>query len=606
MKLIIEDDEGRKTVVPLVREDVEITIGRQEGNTIRLTERNVSRRHAKLCRKNGTVSVEDLGSYNGVKVNGDRIQGVYQIKEGDLVQIGDYDLAVQSEEQKHEQKHAPSAATAPLPQVSDEAATIQSEVPEGEDAAPPAPAKKHDSTSVISGHAVRSARPARKIVDIPAESAPRLLLTTTELSGREYACIRSELKIGRTDDNDIAIDHRSISRNHCKVVREDNGEWKVLDLQSANGVKVNGEVYAESALKPGDILELGHLRFKFLAAGEEASSTPETTSLDGAKRAKGGNSKIALIAGIAAAVLVVGGGATWYFVLRKPAVVAANPPKPEDPKPTDTKLAEPKATDPKPTPETKPETKPAPDPKAADPKGEELPVPAALPTAIDQKLAKTFEKGQELFKQGKFADAEKRFARCKDYMVEGAAEWLEKTRAEMEHERMLGEAQKKFTASDLAGARQHVESIPDESFFGAKAKALKGQIAAAEEKRARAEEAAQAKLKEQQEKQAKNAAGKASQVTEVHQQGLALLKERKYKEAIGFFQKAVELDPTFAEGHLYLGISFANSGDSRKGAWHYEEFVHLAPDHKSAPQAIEILRQFFAGSPGVKPRYPLP
>jgi len=35
MKLIIEDDEGRKTVVPLVRD--EITIGRQEGNTIRLT-----------------------------------------------------------------------------------------------------------------------------------------------------------------------------------------------------------------------------------------------------------------------------------------------------------------------------------------------------------------------------------------------------------------------------------------------------------------------------------------------------------------------------------------------------------------------------------------
>ena len=40
MKLIIEDDEGRKTVVPFARD--EITIGRQEGNTIRLTERNVS------------------------------------------------------------------------------------------------------------------------------------------------------------------------------------------------------------------------------------------------------------------------------------------------------------------------------------------------------------------------------------------------------------------------------------------------------------------------------------------------------------------------------------------------------------------------------------
>src|SRR5690242_1976040 len=95
MKLIIEDDEGRKTVVPFVRE--EITIGRQEGNTIRLTERNVSRRHARLLRQNGHVVVEDLGSYNGIKINGERIQGQTAINDGDLIQIGDYDLAIQTE-----------------------------------------------------------------------------------------------------------------------------------------------------------------------------------------------------------------------------------------------------------------------------------------------------------------------------------------------------------------------------------------------------------------------------------------------------------------------------------------------------------------------------
>src|SRR6187549_2723902 len=95
MKLIIEDDEGRKTVVPFVRE--EITIGRQEGNTIRLTERNVSRRHARLMRQNGHVVVEDLGSSNGTRINGERISGQSSVKDGDLIQIGDYDLALQSD-----------------------------------------------------------------------------------------------------------------------------------------------------------------------------------------------------------------------------------------------------------------------------------------------------------------------------------------------------------------------------------------------------------------------------------------------------------------------------------------------------------------------------
>src|SRR5437773_2546983 len=91
-KLIIEDDEGKTTVVPLIRD--EITIGRKEGNTIRLTERNVSRKHAKLLKQNGTIFIEDLTSYNGIKVNGDRIAGRAPVNEGDRIQIGDYQLAL--------------------------------------------------------------------------------------------------------------------------------------------------------------------------------------------------------------------------------------------------------------------------------------------------------------------------------------------------------------------------------------------------------------------------------------------------------------------------------------------------------------------------------
>ncbi len=152
MKLIIEDDEGRKTVVPFVRD--EITIGRQEGNTIRLTERNVSRRHARLLRQNGSILVEDLGSYNGIRINGDRIQGQVQVNEGDLIQIGDYDLAVQreadalaaaKEHDKTQELEAlprngastaatvklPEGATVPsLPQISETGQTLGGDEPE--------------------------------------------------------------------------------------------------------------------------------------------------------------------------------------------------------------------------------------------------------------------------------------------------------------------------------------------------------------------------------------------------------------------------------------------------------------------------------------------
>src|SRR3954462_11479216 len=94
-KLVIQDDEGKTTVVPLIRD--EITIGRKEGNTIRLTERNVSRRHARIVRQNGSVQVEDLDSYNGVRVNGTRIQGRMSVNESDRIQIGDYLLELKVE-----------------------------------------------------------------------------------------------------------------------------------------------------------------------------------------------------------------------------------------------------------------------------------------------------------------------------------------------------------------------------------------------------------------------------------------------------------------------------------------------------------------------------
>src|SRR5690606_13343202 len=100
-KLVIEDDEGKRTVVPLSRDDY--TIGRQEGNTIRLTERNVSRTHGRVRRNrkaNGSgiaFVVEDLRSYNGVFVNGLRVAHSQDLQHGDLIQIGDYRIVLQDD-----------------------------------------------------------------------------------------------------------------------------------------------------------------------------------------------------------------------------------------------------------------------------------------------------------------------------------------------------------------------------------------------------------------------------------------------------------------------------------------------------------------------------
>jgi predicted component of type VI protein secretion system len=97
MKLVIEDEAGTRSVVPFTSD--EITVGRAaEGVTFRLTDRDVSRRHARFLRASGAVFVEDLGSLTGTRVNGEKISSRRRLREGDLVEIGDYDLVLLPEQ----------------------------------------------------------------------------------------------------------------------------------------------------------------------------------------------------------------------------------------------------------------------------------------------------------------------------------------------------------------------------------------------------------------------------------------------------------------------------------------------------------------------------
>jgi predicted component of type VI protein secretion system len=96
MKLVIEDEAGTRSIVPFTGDGIVVGRG-EEGVTFRLADRNVSRRHARFLLQGGTVFVEDLGSLLGTRVNGERILGRRKLRDGDLVQIGDYDLAVLAE-----------------------------------------------------------------------------------------------------------------------------------------------------------------------------------------------------------------------------------------------------------------------------------------------------------------------------------------------------------------------------------------------------------------------------------------------------------------------------------------------------------------------------
>jgi hypothetical protein len=64
------------------------TVGRQQGCQIRIGSSQVSRKHCELFEKQGHLLVKDLGSSNGVFVNGKRIQGQQVLEPGNILTIG--------------------------------------------------------------------------------------------------------------------------------------------------------------------------------------------------------------------------------------------------------------------------------------------------------------------------------------------------------------------------------------------------------------------------------------------------------------------------------------------------------------------------------------
>lgn len=274
-KLVIADDEGKTTVVPLVRD--ELTIGRKEGNTIRLTERNVSRRHARIFRDGDSFRIEDFTSFNGVKIGGKRIDGPYELRAGDTVVIGDYRLSFQVEGTDGALTQEPTLVTAipdgptavlavPPPTPVDSARTVP--MPPVPPPPPPAvPSVPAPAAPAAAAPAAPSIPPVSFAASPTVGPPARLVMLSAPSPGAEFSLGRPRCRIGRTEELDIWINHRSISREHAEVSIE--GEAiHIRDLESANGIRVNGKDVKATALRPGDEVELGQVRLRFVGAGE--------------------------------------------------------------------------------------------------------------------------------------------------------------------------------------------------------------------------------------------------------------------------------------------------------------------------------------------------
>jgi adenylate cyclase len=79
--------------------------------------------------------------------------------------------------------------------------------------------------------------------------------------GDPIPLLKKNLLVGRRESCDIVLRFSNVSAHHCQLT-VNAGYWYVKDLESRNGIKVNGVRVTEKRLTPGDELLVAKHRYE--------------------------------------------------------------------------------------------------------------------------------------------------------------------------------------------------------------------------------------------------------------------------------------------------------------------------------------------------------
>jgi pSer/pThr/pTyr-binding forkhead associated (FHA) protein len=196
----------------------EYIIGRDASVAVVLDDQKVSRRHARLFRRDSGYFIEDLGSANGVVVNGSPITAATAVPAGTHILICGFNLTVQ--ETQNEIKPAGVAAA-----------------------------------------------PSFVLVAVNGPTA-----------GQSVPLLQGQTVAGRTPDCGLPLDDPSISRRHATFTVTGK-QLTVEDLKSSNGVFVNDQRCTQQALVTGDTVRLGNVVLEVRSPGAKRSRSAAKKSL---------------------------------------------------------------------------------------------------------------------------------------------------------------------------------------------------------------------------------------------------------------------------------------------------------------------------------------
>ncbi|MBL8920273.1 MAG: FHA domain-containing protein [Myxococcaceae bacterium] len=113
----------------------------------------------------------------------------------------------------------------------------------------------------------------------------QLVIAEGKEAGREFLFDQSSVVIGRTPECDVILYDAGVSRRHARIFDEGAG-FHIEDLGSSNGTVVNGSKVAKQALKDGDAITLGPVKFTFASVAGDTVDEPEPAPAEGGQHTR--------------------------------------------------------------------------------------------------------------------------------------------------------------------------------------------------------------------------------------------------------------------------------------------------------------------------------
>lgn len=86
------------------------------------------------------------------------------------------------------------------------------------------------------------------------------------IDGTEFPLTLPRTRMGRYPNNEVVIDHPTVSAYHAEIIRRPDNRHEIVDRESRNGTRVNGALIRSQILKDGDLITLGGSTLHYLSS----------------------------------------------------------------------------------------------------------------------------------------------------------------------------------------------------------------------------------------------------------------------------------------------------------------------------------------------------